>query len=208
MLHNGFLSLCNLVLILLPVTITVAIPLPIPLPLSLPTSSTLDHYILQTRQDPGQGQGQGQPQETPTSALAAIPARATALNVFAAFFTIIVLIVIACYVIIRLMNRAMATLSATVTGSSSSDGGGSSDSSVSLVFFFSFLLFSVSHCEYWGVIVSWRFISLVRSLNIFYILPCRLEAWWLTAKGMCNMFGRVARMDTWSVRRGGGSWAR
>ncbi|KAK1757305.1 hypothetical protein QBC47DRAFT_399644 [Echria macrotheca] len=58
-----------------------------------------------------------------------LPARATALNVFAAFFTIIVLAILAVWLVVRLMHRAISTLSATVTGSSSTSGSDSSDSS-------------------------------------------------------------------------------
>ncbi|KAK0730244.1 hypothetical protein B0H67DRAFT_561138 [Lasiosphaeris hirsuta] len=50
-----------------------------------------------------------------------LPARATALNVFAALFTIITLIFVAMWFVMRLLNKALRNLSATVTGSSSSD---------------------------------------------------------------------------------------
>ncbi|KAK3362511.1 hypothetical protein B0T25DRAFT_7861 [Lasiosphaeria hispida] len=50
-----------------------------------------------------------------------LPARATALNVFAALFTIITLIFLALWWIMRMLNKALRNLSATVTGSSSSD---------------------------------------------------------------------------------------
>lgn len=113
MLHNAILSSCNLILYLvLHPSGALGLPVPVPVPVPLPTTSTPGAFLV-TRQD-----------ETPTASL---PARATRLNVFAALFTIVVLIIIACYVIIRLMKRALATLSATVTGSSSTEG--SSDSS-------------------------------------------------------------------------------
>ncbi|KAK1829443.1 hypothetical protein QBC39DRAFT_373743 [Podospora conica] len=63
-----------------------------------------------------------------------LPPRDTALNVFAALFTILVLIIIACYVIMRLINTALTRLSATVTGSatSSSSTSGTGETSTTL----------------------------------------------------------------------------
>lgn len=63
-----------------------------------------------------------------------LPPRETALNVFAALFTILVLVIIAMWVIMRLINKALTTLSATVTGSgtSSSSTSGTGETSTTL----------------------------------------------------------------------------
>lgn len=63
-----------------------------------------------------------------------LPPRDTALNVFAALFTILVLVIIAMWVIMRLINQALTTLSATVTGSgtSSSSTSGTGETSTTL----------------------------------------------------------------------------
>ncbi|KAK0753758.1 hypothetical protein B0T18DRAFT_22267 [Schizothecium vesticola] len=62
-----------------------------------------------------------------------LPPRATALNVFAALFTILVLIIIAMWVIMRLINQALTKLSATVTGSgTSSSTSGTGETSTTL----------------------------------------------------------------------------
>lgn len=63
-----------------------------------------------------------------------LPPRDTALNVFAALFTILVLVIIAMWVIMRLINKALTTLSATVTGSgtSSSSTSGTGETSTTL----------------------------------------------------------------------------
>jgi hypothetical protein len=63
-----------------------------------------------------------------------LPPRATALNVFAALFTILVLIIVAMWVIMRLINQALTKLSATVTGSgtSSSSTSGTGETSTTL----------------------------------------------------------------------------
>lgn len=49
-----------------------------------------------------------------------LPARATALNVFAALFTILTLVILAVWLIFRFVRQALAGVSATVTGSTSS----------------------------------------------------------------------------------------
>jgi flagellar biogenesis protein FliO len=51
-----------------------------------------------------------------------LPARATALNVFAALFTILMLVIIAVWLIFRFVRQTIANVSATVTGSTSSSG--------------------------------------------------------------------------------------
>lgn len=63
-----------------------------------------------------------------------LPPRDTALNVFAALFTILVLVMIAMWVIMRLINQALTKLSATVTGSgtSSSSTSGTGETSTTL----------------------------------------------------------------------------
>jgi len=70
-----------------------------------------------------------------------LPARATALNVFAALFTILTLIIIAVWVIFRLISRALASLSATVTTGSGSTTSYTS-TTVSYVILFHHLSFS------------------------------------------------------------------
>ena len=64
----------------------------------------------------------------------ALPPRDTALNVFAALFTILVLIIVAMWVIMRLINQALTKLSATVTGSgtTSSSTSGTGETSTTL----------------------------------------------------------------------------
>ncbi|KAK0655636.1 hypothetical protein B0T16DRAFT_440776 [Cercophora newfieldiana] len=57
-----------------------------------------------------------------------LPARATALNVFAALFTILTLVIISVWFIFRFVRQTLANVSATVTGSASSSASGTSTS--------------------------------------------------------------------------------
>ena len=61
-----------------------------------------------------------------------LPPRATALNVFAALFTILVLVIVAMWIVMRLINKALTNLSATVTGSSSTSTSGTGETSTTL----------------------------------------------------------------------------
>ena len=61
-----------------------------------------------------------------------LPPRATALNVFAALFTILVLVILAMWIVMRLINKALTNLSATVTGSSSTSTSGTGETSTTL----------------------------------------------------------------------------
>ncbi|KAK0632470.1 hypothetical protein B0T14DRAFT_560159 [Immersiella caudata] len=58
-----------------------------------------------------------------------LPARATALNVFAALFTILMLVIISVWLIFRFVRQTLANVSATVTGSTTSSSATSTSES-------------------------------------------------------------------------------